>query len=280
MFGKRMIAVVPAVVVATALTLGGVRAAVAQAEINALVYWDVQSSDRLAQGCRVLGYTLFETASEGPFIAQLQSQSWDFVGIELPQDSITQKALVAQLLEDHVATGGRLIVNYNHLNEWPRLQRLMGLESVTSIDIPRVVLQTEPPHVIWDSTGGGLTFVADPWVDSGDLLTPAFRSSTLGVFITGESAIVSANRERTIVNGFDWETMGGSKLARQEVAYLMSCRADFDKSTGAGVLDIFDFLRFQDLFFQQDPLANMNFDSNFDVFDFLAFQNAFVTGCN
>ena len=35
---------------------------VSQAEIDALVIWDAQSSDRLAQACRVLGYTLFETA--------------------------------------------------------------------------------------------------------------------------------------------------------------------------------------------------------------------------
>jgi hypothetical protein len=275
MFSKQLIGIALAAI----LPLGGAGTAAAQAEIEALVY-DWPSQSLVAQSAiRELGYTLSVVSDETFFIQFLNRQSWDLVVLQLPRDDITQKAVVVQLLEDHVAAGGRLLVNFNNLDEWPRLQKLLGLESVTSFDIPRVVLQTEPPHVIWDSTGGGLVPTSDPWPDSGDFLVPAFGSSTLGLFISGETAIVSSNDERTIVNGFDWDSMGGGALARQEIAYIMSCRADHNLSTGAGVLDIFDFLRFQDLFFQQDPRANMNFDANFDIFDFLAFQDAFVNGC-
>jgi probable HAF family extracellular repeat protein len=71
------------------------------------------------------------------------------------------------------------------------------------------------------------------------------------------------------------------------VAYVLlpieSCMADCDQSTGAGVLDIFDFLCFQDLFVAGDPYA-CDCDTSTgplvcDIFDFLCFQNAFVAGC-
>ena len=64
-----------------------------------------------------------------------------------------------------------------------------------------------------------------------------------------------------------------------QIEYLMACRADMDQSTGTEVLDIFDFLAFQNDFVHQVPTANMKYDKVFDIFDFLAFQAAFVNGC-
>ena len=62
-----------------------------------------------------------------------------------------------------------------------------------------------------------------------------------------------------------------------------SCYADCDKSTGVGVLDIFDFLCFQDSFVSSEPYA-CDCDTSTgqgvcDIFDFLCFQKAFVAGC-
>jgi len=60
------------------------------------------------------------------------------------------------------------------------------------------------------------------------------------------------------------------------------CYADCDQSTGAGVLDIFDFLCFQDAFVRGDPYAcdcDITPAPVCDIFDFLCFQNAFVGGC-
>ncbi|MFI4915909.1 MAG: GC-type dockerin domain-anchored protein [Phycisphaerales bacterium JB060] len=54
------------------------------------------------------------------------------------------------------------------------------------------------------------------------------------------------------------------------------CRADLD---GDGVLDIFDFLAFSNLFDQGDPRADFDGDGTLDIFDFLAFSNAFDAGC-
>jgi len=60
---------------------------------------------------------------------------------------------------------------------------------------------------------------------------------------------------------------------------LPDCYADCDTASGAGVLDIFDFLCFQDAFVQSDPYADCDGNTVYDIFDFLCFQDAFTTGC-
>ena len=62
-----------------------------------------------------------------------------------------------------------------------------------------------------------------------------------------------------------------------DLACDTSCPADL--SAPFGVLDVFDFLAFLDLFDQGDPAADMNGDGVFDTFDFLEFMNRFSAGC-
>ena len=56
----------------------------------------------------------------------------------------------------------------------------------------------------------------------------------------------------------------------------LPCNADW---TCDGILDIFDFLAFQNDFAIEDPTADMDGNGTFDLFDFIAFQSAFVIGC-
>jgi hypothetical protein len=61
------------------------------------------------------------------------------------------------------------------------------------------------------------------------------------------------------------------------------CYPDCDSSTGQGILDIFDFLCFQNGFAAGAPYACECDVSTgpgvCDIFDFLCFQNAFAAGC-
>ena len=64
---------------------------------------------------------------------------------------------------------------------------------------------------------------------------------------------------------------------------IEGCYADCDQSTGIGVLDLFDFLCFQNSFVLGEPYA-CDCDTSTgqlvcDLFDFLCFQDAFVGGC-
>ena len=74
---------------------------------------------------------------------------------------------------------------------------------------------------------------------------------------------------------------GDAFIARYDGAGF--CYADCDQTTGAGVLDIFDFLCFQDSFVNADPYAcdcdTITGNGVCDVFDFLCFQDSFVGGC-
>ena len=69
----------------------------------------------------------------------------------------------------------------------------------------------------------------------------------------------------------------------QYVAQESTCYADCDQSTGAGTLDIFDFLCFQDGFVNGEVYAcacDVSTGPNTcDIFDFLCFQDGFVAGC-
>ena len=65
-------------------------------------------------------------------------------------------------------------------------------------------------------------------------------------------------------------------IAEGDVGGGTGCRADLD---GDGVLTIFDFLTFQNLFASQDPRADFDGDGQFTIFDFLTFQNEFAAGC-
>ena len=58
------------------------------------------------------------------------------------------------------------------------------------------------------------------------------------------------------------------------------CQSCYPDCHGNGVLDIFDFLCFQNSFVLGEPYAcDCDPDPACDIFDFLCFQNAFVAGC-
>ena len=89
-----------------------------------------------------------------------------------------------------------------------------------------------------------------------------------------------------MVAGYTGGSLGGPNagsftgdvfLARYEID---SCYADCDPN---GVLDVFDFLCFQNSFVQGDPYA-CDCDTSTgpavcDMLDFLCFQRAFMAGC-
>ena len=105
----------------------------------------------------------------------------------------------------------------------------------------------------------------------------------------GESAFALApdGAAGVIVAGYTTGSLGGPNaggvdafLARYEID---SCYPDCDRSTGNGVLDIIDYLCFQNSFVTGDPFA-CDCDTSTgpgvcDMSDFLCFQKAFMAGC-
>lgn len=58
--------------------------------------------------------------------------------------------------------------------------------------------------------------------------------------------------------------------------FATACRVDLNADRR---VDIFDFLQFQILYFQDDPRADLTGDGQFDLFDFLVFFDRFEDGC-
>jgi probable HAF family extracellular repeat protein len=70
----------------------------------------------------------------------------------------------------------------------------------------------------------------------------------------------------------------GLNAAGDQRAFLATpiCFAD---CTGDGILDLFDFLCFQNLVAVGSPAADCDGDGELELFDFLCFQNKFAAGC-
>jgi sugar lactone lactonase YvrE len=114
----------------------------------------------------------------------------------------------------------------------------------------------------------------------------------VGHVIAPDGTLIMASWLNNLLLRFDESTGAfislfarGNGLARPNDLLIMPivCYADCDQSTGAGVLDVFDFLCFQNSFVSGEPYA-CECDTSTgtgvcDVFDFLCFQNAFVSGC-
>ena len=103
----------------------------------------------------------------------------------------------------------------------------------------------------------------------------------------GANALARDGAGGVIVAGYTWGDLGGANAGSGD-AFLArytidSCYADCDQSTGNGVLDIFDFLCFQNDFVTGNSYA-CDCDTSTgplvcDMLDFLCYQNAFVAGC-
>lgn len=111
-----------------------------------------------------------------------------------------------------------------------------------------------------------------------ELLAPAADGVYLLEIILWASPMTLADSETLwIVFGQNADPGEHQKAIEWVLANLAgACKADLN---GDGVLDLFDFLEFTNLFNAMDPRADFTGDGVFDLFDFLAFVNEFNQGC-
>ena len=86
-----------------------------------------------------------------------------------------------------------------------------------------------------------------------------------------------------LIVGGEFHDIEGNVSAHWARWGCVSCYADCDNSTGAGVLDLVDYLCFQSSFVAGDPYA-CDCDTGTgpgvcDMLDFICFQKAFMSGC-
>ncbi|UYV12340.1 MAG: hypothetical protein NCW75_13695 [Phycisphaera sp.] len=181
--------------------------------------------------------------------------------------------------------------NIAHLSFWNMdadvvLQGAFGVATAIDFFTPRSV-HDNVGHPSW---GGAGTVNPDaapsPWNDNGDSMTAAAGGAVVGThdFAGGDGAIIVANGDNTLFNGFDYDSMVDAEVRALVAAQLGwipkpgdDCFADCD---GDGSLTLFDFLCFQNQFDAGDLAADCDGDGILTLFDFLCFQNEFDAGCD
>lgn len=229
---------------------GRFRYSVAGTWLNFIGQWDGQQWQAMRYGVAAAAVRMVS------FQGELMVMSWNVVrgrGIAITGWTGSDWYLVGEVLSGHV----RDIAVYND-----ELYITGSFRHVTSELIPvRQIARWNGRE--WRPVGEGLANRSG----SGN---PA-RSQALAVY-NGE-----------LIVGGEFHDIEGNVSAHWARWGCVSCYADCDDSTGAGVLDIFDYLCFQNAFITGDPYAcdcdTATGAGVCDLLDFLCFQNAFVSGC-
>ena len=123
------------------------------------------------------------------------------------------------------------------------------------------------------SSAGVQTWIGQFGSDENDTPRALAFDGSSGVYVAGGT---TGSFGGTHAGGYD------AFLARY-VAPAAPCYPDCDQSTGSGVLDVLDFLCFQNSFVTGDPYAcDCDLSTGpavCDVWDFICFHTAFSTGC-
>ncbi|MEQ9096393.1 MAG: S8 family serine peptidase [Phycisphaerales bacterium] len=145
------------------------------------------------------------------------------------------------------------------------------------IDIPQTGIYT----LYTSSDDGSKLYLGEDEIVNNDGLHPMVEVGTQVALQAGTHALTVEFFERGGGAGIIMSIRGLDGVKRvvtaDELSRAVDCRADFD---GNGVLDIFDFLAFQNAFASGDLAADFDGDGVLNIFDFLAFQNEFAAGCS
>jgi hypothetical protein len=234
--------------------------------------------------CGEAGVDCFITTGFDLFMEEFTGRVWPLVVVEWYTDlDAGRKERLLPALAEHLDRGGRLLLVYTNLDEWPELQELVGVRTtgdVTFVHL-RNIWPTDPVHPTWWGGGGFITGDEDLWPDNGDFLAPNANGFSLAAWDepTGPPAMTLTRNGRVMTYGFDLDAFEQTAILftlAEQLLWLLDCQADID---GDGELTTFDFLAFQDLFAAGDPRADFSFDGRLDFFDFLEFQDQFAVGC-
>ncbi|MFI4892166.1 MAG: GC-type dockerin domain-anchored protein [Phycisphaerales bacterium JB060] len=115
----------------------------------------------------------------------------------------------------------------------------------------------------------------DPAIDPDgmgwDELLAAYDGSGGGVGVDiGAVGLIEVNFVRITAGDGETPDIDAVSVVRAD------CQADVD---GNGVLEVFDFLEFQNLFAAGDGRADCDASGRLDIFDFLCFTNLYAGGC-
>ena len=108
-------------------------------------------------------------------------------------------------LDNFVSGGNRVHFSFWNLDADPGLQGTLGVDSTVDFFAPRPVFNNAG-HPSWGGAASPVTVDADDWNDNGDSLTGDEIVSTFDS-TGGDGATVVSNDNRTLANGFEYDSM-------------------------------------------------------------------------
>ena len=109
------------------------------------------------------------------------------------------------------------------------------------------------------------------WVNDGNGVFSVGQALEQPVVVMGEVALGDFDAD----GDPDAFVLGG-KLGGETVFLNVVCKADVN---GDGLLNLLDFVAFQNAWVAQEPIADCDGDGSFTIIDFVCFQNLFQIGC-
>ncbi len=222
-------------------------------------------------------------------VARWDGAAWQQMGSSLRYNSVTSliKSFAEFKGQLYVAGGFQLrgaaptppLVRWNG-EDWDPVEvpgATISVENLTEHDGRLLAVITQDMPAPLASRKGIYAWDGQSWEHIGSMTWGRGTASNASV-----QAMLSHDQSLHIGGGF---TVIDDQIVSARIARygLSACYADCDRSTGPGILDIFDFLCFGNRFAANDPYA-CDCDTSTglgvcDIFDFLCFGNEFSAGC-
>ncbi|OAB62981.1 hypothetical protein AY599_15005 [Leptolyngbya valderiana BDU 20041] len=125
------------------------------------------------------------------------------------------------ILDTFVNNGNRVHFSFWNLDASPGLQGTLGVDSTVDFFAPRPVFNNAS-HPSWGGAASPVTVDADDWNDNGDVMTGDEIVSTFDSTSGGGATVVS-NDNRTLTNGFEYDSMNGAlvtNLLEAQIAWV------------------------------------------------------------
>ena len=142
-------------------------------------------------------------------------RSGDYGCIVIHEPASTLSSGIETALSGAVSRGAMVHFSYWNLDASPSLQSTFEVASTVDFFSPKPVFNNVD-HPSWSVAASPVTVAGDEWNDNGDDLTAAAGARVVSRFdsTTGPGAtVVSGRSQRTLLNGFEYESMTAGEVA-------------------------------------------------------------------
>jgi hypothetical protein len=155
------------------------------------------------------------------------------------------------IIDTAVRSGAKVHFSFWNLDASPALQSTFDVASTVDFTTPKPVFNSAS-HPSWSVAASPVTVSGDLWADNGDDMTAAAGAQVVSRFTSAAgrgATIVGGRGQRTLINGFEYESMTSGEVAdliEAQIVWLCNpeCIQFEDLAAGTPVSNQFAGVRF------------------------------------